>query len=272
MKKLNPPNQIFTKKTKTQILDGKKTAPNVLLENVSYSYPDAKETVLEGMNIQFDSGSFNVVLGRSGDGKSTLLRLVAGLYQPDKGEIFISGEKPLYPSLDRSLIFQQTQLFPWMKLEQNINFVYKKAHPEVDSKTARNKAVQLLQNVDLEKFVNMYPYQLSGGMLQRAAFAASMAQGASLWLMDEPFAALDPDTRAKARQLILDIWKNGEAGRTMIFVTHDVDETLELAQKVYYLENKKIKKELDLRGLNEDKRFIMRKTLINLFWSNDEKE
>lgn len=245
----------------------KLSAPEILIENLDFTYKSssASVVVLKSLSAHFMSGSFNVILGKSGCGKSTLLRLLAGLYQPDNGQIIIDGRRPEKPSLDRSLIFQKTQLFPWMSLKRNVCFVLKSVNPKQNRKARRERALQLLKMVCLEDAVGLYPYQLSGGMAQRAAFAMTLAQGASLWLMDEPFAALDPDAREETRNLLLNIWDNGRSGRTVVFVTHDIEEALQVGQKLYYMREGELSLAYDLTNLGFEERAFLKPDVYEWF-------
>lgn len=241
-------------------------APEISVENLSFSYPSAPDhVVLKDLSVFFTSGSLNIVLGKSGCGKSTLMRLIAGLYLPSSGHIAIDGQIPFKPSIDRSLIFQRSQLFPWMTVERNIRFVLKRRAPEQIKEKTRERAMMLLQMVGLARYAGRYPFQLSGGMIQRAAFAMTLAQGASLWLMDEPFSSLDPDAREDLYELFLDIWDQGRSGKTIIVVTHDIEEALQLGQTISYLDEGKITSAFDIRGLSDDEKNEMNRQIYELF-------
>lgn len=235
------------------------SAPEIKITDLHFSYSNnGANDVLSQLSAHFSPGSLNVILGKSGGGKSTLMRLIAGLYQPTSGIILIDGKKPEKPSVDRSLIFQKTQLFPWMTLERNIRFILKKCNEKQGRASIQKRSKQLLKMVQLGEFGALYPYQLSGGMAQRAAFAMTLAQGASLWLMDEPFGALDPEAREEARELLLKIWDRGRSGRTILFVTHDTEEALQIGQNLYFLWEGKIASMRNLQALSRDEKLRLK--------------
>jgi NitT/TauT family transport system ATP-binding protein len=178
-----------------------------------------------------DIGEFRVLLGPSGCGKSTILRLIAGLDQPDTGEILVGGKRVTEPSRDRGMVFQKYTSFPWLTVEDNVGYGLK---INGVAKAERDKIVaKLIQDVCLAGFENSYPDTLSGGMQQRVAIARTLALRPSVILMDEPFGALDAQTRSDMQELLLKIWD--ESASTILFVTHDVDEAVYLADRVYVL-------------------------------------
>ena len=186
---------------------------------------------LEDINLEVRAGEFVCVVGPSGCGKSTLLHLVAGLQAPTSGEILVDGKPVLGPGTDRILIFQDHGLFPWLTVGQNVEFGMKmKGVP----KTERNqRTLHYLQLVHLAKFKESYIHQLSGGMRQRVAIARALATEPDVLLMDEPFAALDAQTRDLLHDELERIWS--ETGRTIIFVTHNVREAVRLGDRVVLL-------------------------------------
>jgi len=178
-----------------------------------------------------DIGEFRVLLGPSGCGKSTILRLIAGLDQPDTGDILVNGNPVTEPGRDRGMVFQKYTSFPWLTVAQNIEYGMKinaVPKPERDQTVAR-----LVQEVGLSGFEKSYPETLSGGMQQRVAIARTLAVRPAIILMDEPFGALDAQTRGDMQELLLRIW--GESASTILFVTHDVDEAIYLADRIYVL-------------------------------------
>lgn len=178
-----------------------------------------------------DIGEFRVLLGPSGCGKSTLLRLVAGLDQPDSGQILVNGQAVHGPGKDRGMVFQKYTSFPWLTVEENIAYGLKiNGVPEAQ----RQETVgHLLKAVGLEEFARVYPETLSGGMQQRVAIARTLALKPSVILMDEPFGALDAQTRSEMQQLLLEIWE--ETACTILFVTHDVEEAIYLADRIFIM-------------------------------------
>lgn len=183
----------------------------------------AKATqALLATDLQVAENDFITILGPSGCGKSTLLRMVAGLDQPSSGTITLDGRVVSGPGADRGMVFQSYTLFPWLTVEQNVCFgLREKGMPLPEQRTL---AQQFLHKVGLRGFENHFPKQLSGGMQQRTALARALANQPRILLMDEPFGALDHQTRELMQELLLGIW---EAERkTVLFVTHDIDEAI----------------------------------------------
>jgi NitT/TauT family transport system ATP-binding protein len=207
------------------------------LEGVDFSY-DASQ-ILAGIDLSIPAGQFVTLLGASGSGKSTLLRLVAGLQFPQKGKLAWAGKPITGPGLDRGVVFQDYALFPWLSVVDNIAIAIGKARPETRKAERRDEAAEYLKKVGLEAAIGKYPFELSGGMRQRAAIARALALGSPLLLMDEPFGALDPVNRARLQDLLLEIWESGTNGasarKTIVFVTHDIDEALYLGDRVVIL-------------------------------------
>ncbi|MBZ5523047.1 MAG: ABC transporter ATP-binding protein [Acidobacteriia bacterium] len=178
-----------------------------------------------------DIGEFRVLLGPSGCGKSTLLRMIAGLDQPDQGEILVNGQAVNGPSKDRGMVFQKYTSFPWLTVAENVAYGMKiNGIPEAQRKET---VARLLASVGLSEFANVYPETLSGGMQQRVAIARTLALRPSVILMDEPFGALDAQTRSDMQQLLLQIWD--ETACTILFVTHDVEEAVYLADRIFIM-------------------------------------
>lgn len=203
------------------------------LEGIDFSY-DAQR-ILAGIDLTIPAGQFVSLLGASGSGKSTLLRLVAGLKAPQRGRLAWNGKPISGPGLDRGVVFQDYALFPWMSVVDNIAIAIGKARPETGKAERRAEAVDYLRKVGLDSAIDKYPFELSGGMRQRAAIARALALGSPLLLMDEPFGALDPVNRARLQDLLLEIWEAASPKKTIVFVTHDVDEALYLGDRVVIL-------------------------------------
>lgn len=178
-----------------------------------------------------DVGEFRVLLGPSGCGKSTILRLIAGLDQPDSGEVLVNGQPVRGPGRDRGMVFQKYTSFPWLTVEENIGYGLK--INGVAAGERRRVVAELIGAVGLRGFEKAYPHTLSGGMQQRVAIARTLALRPQVILMDEPFGALDAQTRAEMQQLLLKIWE--ETANTILFVTHDVDEAIYLGDRIYVL-------------------------------------
>ena len=195
------------------------------LENINFEIEDAYSR--EGRDI----GEFRVLLGPSGCGKSTLLRLIAGLDRPDSGEVLVNDQPVDGPGKDRGMVFQKYTSFPWLTVADNIAYGLKiNSVPE----QKRNEIVaQLIRDIGLSGFENAYPETLSGGMQQRVAIARTLALRPAVILMDEPFGALDAQTRSEMQQLLLKVWD--ETASTILFVTHDVEEAIYLADRVFIM-------------------------------------
>jgi NitT/TauT family transport system ATP-binding protein len=178
-----------------------------------------------------DIGEFRVLLGPSGCGKSTLLRLVAGLDRPDSGEILVNNQPVHGPGKDRGMVFQKYTSFPWLSVADNI--AYGLRINGVPDAQRRETVGHLLKAVGLAEFAGVYPETLSGGMQQRVAIARTLALRPSVILMDEPFGALDAQTRSEMQQLLLEIWE--ETACTILFVTHDVEEAIYLADRIFIM-------------------------------------
>jgi len=171
------------------------------------------------------------ILGASGCGKSTLVRLLAGLEQPTSGELLLDGKEVDGPGADRGMVFQGYTLFPWLTVKDNVMFGPRMKG--MSREAAREEAEQWLSLVSLESFAHSYPHQLSGGMKQRVAIARALANSPRILLMDEPFGALDAQTRAQMQRHLLHIWKNADV--TIVFITHDLDEAIYLADRILVL-------------------------------------
>ena len=189
--------------------------------------PRAHEA-LRGIDLDVAPNEFIALLGPSGCGKSTLLYLIAGLEAVSGGGIWSFGDPVEAPSPERSLIFQETSLFPWLSVWQNVSFgLSLQGVPADERKEAARRA---LARVGLSEAMDKRPDELSGGMRQRVAVARALAMRPKVLLMDEPFAALDVQTRAKMQDFLLDVWRS--SGASVLFVTHHIDEAVALADRV----------------------------------------
>lgn len=195
------------------------------LQNINFEIEDAYSR--EGRDI----GEFRVLLGPSGCGKSTLLRLIAGLDQPDSGEVLVNDHPVHGPGKDRGMVFQKYTSFPWLTVADNIAYGLKiNGVPEAQRKEI---VAQLIQDIGLSGFESAYPETLSGGMQQRVAIARTLALRPAVILMDEPFGALDAQTRSEMQLLLLKVWD--ETASTILFVTHDVEEAIYLADRIFVM-------------------------------------
>lgn len=182
---------------------------------------------LEDVSLSVNDGEFVSLIGASGCGKTTLLRLISGLDKPQAGTLALKGEPILAPSPEIGYVFQQHSLFPWLTIENNIAAGLKARHVYKQFKGDVPKYISL---VGLDGFENYYPHQISGGMAQRAAIARSLINRPSALLLDEPMGALDSFTRADLQDKLLEIWRAD--GATMILVTHDIDEAIYLSDRI----------------------------------------
>lgn len=188
--------------------------------------------VLDGISFGVRRREFLSIIGPSGCGKSTLIRIAAGLENATSGEFFLDGKKVLGTSAERGMVFQKYTLFPWLSVRQNVRFGLEASGYGNDEADAT--ALQWLQIVGLEKYANYYPRQLSGGMQQRVAIARALAPQPRVLLMDEPFGALDAQTRSQMQRYLLEVWKNIDI--TILFVTHDLDEAVFLSDRILTLQ------------------------------------
>ena len=196
----------------------------------------APTQALQPTDLVVEDNDFICILGPSGCGKSTLLRIVAGLDSPSTGQVLLDAQPVRAPGPDRGMVFQSYTLFPWLSVRQNILF---------GSRSTEEKAADLIARMGLRGFENHFPKMLSGGMQQRTALARALANDPKILLLDEPFGALDNQTRALMQELLLGIW---EADRkTVLFVTHDIDEAIFMANRVAVMSARPGRIKTDLR-------------------------
>lgn len=196
-----------------------------------FETPQGECTALDGISFKTHRREFVCVIGPSGCGKSTLIRILAGTEAQTSGSVLLDGKPVRGPGADRGMVFQGYTLFPWLTVKKNVMFGLKmNGHSTLH---AEREALQWLDLVGLTKFANAYPHQLSGGMKQRVAIARALANRPRILLMDEPFGALDAQTRAKMQAHLLDIWRNIDV--TVLFITHDLDEAIFLADRILVL-------------------------------------
>ena len=203
------------------------------IENVTKQFPMRKGTLqaLDPVSLEIYQNEFVAILGTSGCGKSTLLRMLAGFTAPTTGQILSHGVPITGPGKDRGMVFQSYTLFPWMTVEQNIRYGLKEKKLPKEEQDAI--VDQYLDTVRLKRFRKAYPKELSGGMKQRVAIARALASKPELLLMDEPFGALDPITKGQMQLFIREIWQKEKP--TIAFVTHDIEEAVFLATKIYVM-------------------------------------
>jgi NitT/TauT family transport system ATP-binding protein len=186
---------------------------------------------LDDVSLEVAEQEFAVIVGPSGCGKSSLLRLVAGLVEPTHGEITLDGTPVTRPGKDRGMVFQSYTLFPWLNVRDNVEFGLRIGGLEAEKR--RHISDHFIKEVGLEGFESAYPKQLSGGMMQRVALARALANDPEILLMDEPFGALDSQTRSLMQELLLQIWENSQ--KTVLFITHDIDEAILLGDRVHVM-------------------------------------
>ncbi|MEV4641724.1 ABC transporter ATP-binding protein [Actinoplanes sp. NPDC049548] len=213
-------------------------------------------TALQDIDLEVRAGEFLVIVGPSGCGKSTLLDLLGGLTRVSSGRILVDGTEVTGPGLDRGVVFQQYALLPWRTAQGNVEFGLEAKH--VPRRERAGRAREYLDLVGLAGFHDRYPHELSGGMKQRVAIARSLAFDPDVLLMDEPFAALDAQTRDGLQDELLRIWE--KTGKTVVFITHGIDEAVYLGQRVAVMTSRpgRIKEVVDIpltaRSATEDLR------------------
>lgn len=205
---------------------------NIAVSQVSKTYPGATPVhALEGIDLNVHAGEFVALLGPSGCGKSTLLNLIAGFEAPSSGRLMVNGATVSRPGPERGVVFQEAALFPWLNVWENVVFGPKVAGMPQNAYEAR--AREMLDIMGLSAFAKHLPVQLSGGMRQRVGIARVLTMQSKVLLMDEPFGALDAQTRLTMQELLLSVWQNLRT--TVVFVTHDIDEAILLADTIYVM-------------------------------------
>ncbi|MEG0852923.1 MAG: ABC transporter ATP-binding protein [Angelakisella sp.] len=202
----------------------------VKIDNVvkKYNGRNGEMVALNGVSLDIKENEFVCVVGPSGCGKSTLLNIIAGLSEATDGHVYVDGKEVNGPGPERGVVFQQYALFPWLTVEKNVEFgLHLKG---MDKEKAAAEAKKYLEMVDLTQFAKSYPKELSGGMKQRVAIARAYAVNPQVLLMDEPFGALDAQTRTQLQSELLKTWEKEQ--KTAFFITHDVEEAIVLAQRV----------------------------------------
>ena len=209
---------------------GNHSAVKVHIDHVvkKFNGRNGEMVALNGVDMDIHENEFICVVGPSGCGKSTLLNIIAGLTEPTSGKVYCDGKEVTGTGTERGVVFQQYALFPWLTVKKNVMFALEMRG--VKGKEAEEEALKYLAMVDLVKFADHYPKELSGGMKQRVAIARAYAVNPKVLLMDEPFGALDAQTRTQLQQELLNTWEKEQ--KTCFFITHDVEEAIILAQRV----------------------------------------
>lgn len=254
----------------------------IKIDNLSFSYTNSPDTqVINKLNTNIDEGEFVCILGQSGCGKSTLLNILAGLLPYSCGQVLINGEPVTGPSTNKSIVFQHHALFPWLTAKKNIIFGIKQSNPDLSKTETEELADIHLEKVELTGAANKYPSELSGGMQQRVAIARAFAMDCDVMLLDEPFGSLDPRIRNKLQEKLAELWENQTPKKTIVFVTHDIEESIMLSDKILFMANGGIYKEVSINMTRPRKhRDIMqlpeccstRKSLIEMFYESQEQE
>lgn len=219
----------------------------LLVENVTLRFErkgHSSIVALDDFSLTVADCEFSVIVGPSGCGKSSLLNLVAGLAEPTSGKIQLNGHVVRGPDRERGMVFQTYTLFPWLTVQRNVEFgLALRGIPKVERVRIARKYID---EVGLHGFEDAYPRQLSGGMMQRVALARALANDPEVLLMDEPFGALDSQTRSFMQQLLLRVWEHAQ--KTVLFVTHDIDEALFLGDRVHVMTARpgQIKEEIEV--------------------------
>lgn len=248
-------------------------AKNCILEvkSVSKTFHSkwGKVEALQDVSFSCFAGEFVSIVGPSGCGKTTLLRIIAGLEEPSSGEVFFEGAKVSSPAHDRAVVFQEPRLFPWLTVEQNTALGLNSVK---DRQEVRRITEEALKLVGLLKFKQAYPYELSGGMAQRVAIARALTFEPKILLLDEPFSALDSQTRSKMQLELHDLWQ--KTAKTIVLVTHDIEEAVVLSGRIMIMSPSpgSIKEELPLnleyprqresREFKEIREFVRQNILI----------
>ncbi len=199
------------------------------IQNVNKEFTNQKTVslVLSNINLDIEEGEFVSILGPSGCGKSTLLSIVAGLAKPSCGEVLLNGTPITKPGKERGMVFQQAALFPWMTVEENVMFPLRKEMRKADAKEIAHRFLKMVQ---LSNYTKHSPHELSGGMQQRVALARALSMNPKVLLMDEPFGALDEQTRSRLHVELEKIWL--ETKKTVLFVTHSINESIKLSDRI----------------------------------------
>lgn len=201
---------------------------SLVLKNVSKTFDDTNQATLRNVDLEIKQGEFLCVVGRSGCGKSTLLNLIAGLEKPTSGEIVLNGRPVTGPGADRTVMFQEHALFPWLNVIQNVKFGMEMTGvPKEEQERRADKYLEMMQLNDYREYAI---HQLSGGMRQRVALARAFTMDSEILLMDEPFSALDKQTSNRLRKELQDIWM--QTKKTIFFITHSVEEAVFLGDRI----------------------------------------
>lgn len=231
---------------------------------------------LKDINLEMRESEFVVIVGPSGCGKSTLINLIGGLEHVEEGKILVDGEEVTGPGAERGMVFQGYSLFPWLTVQKNVEFGLKMQR--VPKKEREQRAKEYISLVGLSGFENALPRQLSGGMKQRVAIARTLANHPKILLMDEPFGALDAQTRVVMQELLAKISR--ETQNTILFITHDIDEAILLADRIYVMSRRpgtirevlevKLKGERNHEMLVKPEFLAMKQKIMDMLWQESQ--
>jgi NitT/TauT family transport system ATP-binding protein len=247
------------------------------LKNIYKNFVSHDQTVvhaLQNINLEIEANEFAVIVGPSGCGKSTLLNIVGGLDTASSGNVLVDGQGVTEPSADRGMVFQGYSLFPWLTVKENVEFGLKLKGVKARERTAISQ--KYIDLVGLQGFEKALPKTLSGGMKQRAAISRTLANKPSILLMDEPFGALDAQTRVVMQELLARISKKTQT--TILFITHDIDEALLLGDKIYVMSRRpgSIIEEIPVRfdgerthrTLVQPAFMVLKEKIMNMLWQS----
>lgn len=254
----------------------------LVVKNVTLNYVNESKSwtkALENLNFSVDKGEFLSIIGPSGCGKSTILNLFTGLLSASEGEILLDGKKISGTGLDRGVVFQHYSLFPWMSAKKNISFALRQSFPAKSKKELAAVAEEYLAKMGLKGFEDKFPAELSGGMQQRVAIAKALAMDTELILMDEPFGAVDSKTRVVLQDQLLKMWDSGSERKTVVFITHDIDEAIFLSDRIIVMSSGpgRVKREIPVSFARPRDRFSftketeyahLRNEIVNLFYDD----
>lgn len=256
----------------------------IKIENLFLTYETEKTRfqALNNINLEIEKGEFVCLIGPSGCGKSTLLGVLEGLLEPSEGKVYVDNKEIHGPGAERAVVFQNYSLFPWMTARKNVAFAIiesKRGIRKIKKSDAYKTADAFLEKVGLSEYKNKLPGELSGGMQQRVAIARALACNPEILLMDEPFGAIDAKTRDVLQQLLLKLWAEDVEKKTIVFVTHDLEEAIFLADKIVFMEPMGIKEIINVnierprykeKMLENERYRTLRSQLIKMFNNEDD--
>lgn len=255
----------------------------ILFDQISFEYESnrSKYKALDKINLKIKDREFVCIIGHSGCGKTTLLNIAAGLLKPSEGKVFVDGKEVKGPGLDRSVVFQHYSLFPWMTVKKNVMFGIKQSCAGLSMRDIELRSIDALSQVELDDVLDRYPFQLSIGMQQRVAIARVLAMESNIMLLDEPFSALDPKIKYSLQETLENLWSNESKRKTVLFVTHDIDEAIFLADRIIFMRSREIYDEIKIDFprprkrislMNTQEFYEVRKELIGMYYKSQESD